>query len=1111
MPLSFIHSFFHDRPGKMLKNERALLLFGIMALLSSIMLWWTSTLSWRAFPDYVRLTDSIQLTRQSVAQAVILLERLQTDKTVDRQQVVLALEKAALNIDDCLQGRSNLHAIPSKKPSEKMYQLLLTYQKNLITLDRTLRTQLTSRQAFDDLQIQQLQDLSSLEQTAQHIETTLAENLSTSLAKQKIQQFANLVVWIAFLLFTFLLLLRALARETLQIRQQQLIQSLLDSTSDAIFIKDLAGKYLFCNEAVLAITGKTATELLGQDDRAVFSLETAEQIMELDQEILRNGKTDKHEERVVTTAGEQLNFAVAKGVIRDEEGNVTALFGISRDITAEAKMKEELHQHRALLERTSSLAKVGGWEFDLSTSQGSWTAECARIHDLSSSETTFSLEEVLRFYHSPYRERLEAAVHQAITEGIAFDLDLEMVSGSYRKKWVRIHCTPVMADGKVQYLYGALHDISDQKAAQQRLDEKEAALVEAQRLAEIGSWYWDIENDIHSFSAQTHHIFGHDPSQHQQIHSGTHRFFTQNSWQDLQKAVERCRQSGIPFICDIEAVLRDGRHRWVTVRGEAATDRDSAKIVALRGTVQDITERKQMENTLHVSEARYRNLFNQSMDAIAIVQESPVAIRLVNQAFVQLCGYDEDEIYSFSGARAWQLVHPQDHSIITDKILKPANRTKNQTYEFRLIRKDNETRWIESSSARIEMDGILMSQFILRDISQKKQAEKDQETLFAQLTQAQKMESVGRLAGGIAHDFNNMLSIILGRAEFAEAHLYPGSAAFNDIQEIKAAAQRSVDLTRQLLAFARRQPVAPKTIQINDTISGLMQMLHRLIGEDIELVWTPAPEIWQICIDPSQIDQILANICVNARDAIPNHGRITIETANIVFTDVHCQGHPGSTPGEYVLLSISDDGCGMEKDVAIHIFEPFFTTKALGQGTGLGLAMVYGIIKQNRGMIYVETEKNQGSTFRMYFPRCRTTTEPDSAKEPISQAKTVHGTVLLVEDEPALLALNQRMLTKLGYTVLTAETAATAIQLAQEYQGKIDLLLTDVIMPGKNGQELYCDIHRFLPEIKVIFMSGYTADAIAHHGVLDEGVNFLQKPFSKTHLADKIAEVIGKK
>lgn len=384
----------------------------------------------------------------------------------------------------------------------------------------------------------------------------------------------------------------------------------------------------------------------------------------------------------------------------------------------------------------------------------------------------------------------------------------------------------------------------------------------------------------------------------------------------------------------------------------------------------------------------------------------------------------------------------------------------------------------------------------------------NRKAMEAQLQQAQKMESVGRLAGGVAHDFNNMLSIILGNIELLIEDIDRSNPIANSLKEVKKAAERSTKLTHQLLAFARKQTIAPKILDLNDTIDGMLRMLRRLIGEDIDLSWNPSGDLWPVKIDPSQIDQILANLCVNSRDAINDIGRITIETTNMTFDDSYCKTHIGFKPGNFATISVSDDGCGMDDDTTSKLFEPFFTTKKDGKGTGLGLATVYGIVKQNNGFISVYSEVGQGTTIKIYIPR-HSEKFISSKKRPLHrEILRGHETILIVEDVNAILEISKRMIERLGYKVLTANGPMEAIETCHTFNQEIHLLITDVIMPAMNGRDLANKILKLRPGIKCLYMSGYTSNVIAHHGVLDENLNFINKPFSIQDLSAKLREIL---
>ncbi|MCB9493874.1 MAG: response regulator [Desulfobacteraceae bacterium] len=371
------------------------------------------------------------------------------------------------------------------------------------------------------------------------------------------------------------------------------------------------------------------------------------------------------------------------------------------------------------------------------------------------------------------------------------------------------------------------------------------------------------------------------------------------------------------------------------------------------------------------------------------------------------------------------------------------------------------------------------------------------------------MESVGRLAGGVAHDFNNKLSVIMGYCELAMEKTIKGTELYSEIDEIYKAAVNSAEITRQLLAFARKQTINPKVINLNKTVENMLKMLGRLIGEEIDLVWAPADLIWMVKVDTSQVDQVMANLCVNARDAMKGSGKIIIETRNTVFNESYCSHHSGFVPGKYVMIAVSDQGCGMDEKTLENIFEPFFTTKASGKGTGLGLATVYGIVKQNRGFINVYSETGNGSVFKVYFP-CHENGEEDTGLLPDPEEFMAKGeSVLVVDDDIPILQITCKILENLGYKTMKASSSAKALELVCSNSGKIDLLLTDVIMPETNGLELARRAESFHPGIKVLFMSGYTANTIAIHGVLKKGMNFIEKPFSISGLGKKIRKVLN--
>ncbi len=514
------------------------------------------------------------------------------------------------------------------------------------------------------------------------------------------------------------------------------------------------------------------------------------------------------------------------------------------------------------------------------------------------------------------------------------------------------------------------------------------------------------------------------------------------------------------------------------------------------GTFLDITERKRVEESLRESEGWL--LASQRVAHIGHYVFDIAADRWSSSEMLdRIFGIGPDHPRD-SGS--WVgLVHPEDQAGTKAYLQELLRAGDHFDREYRIRRvEDGVVRWVQGlGDLERAADGRPLKLFgTIQDITERKLAVAERARLEGQLHQAMKMESVGRLAGGIAHDFNNMLGVILGHTELVLEHLDPAHPLRADLEEIDRAARRSSDLTRQLLAFARKQTASPVVLDLNATVAGMLKMLQRLLGENVHLSWKPGAELWPVKMDPSQIDQILANLCVNARDSIADVGHLTIETRNITVDEASCEAQPDSSPGDFVKLVVSDDGCGMDKETLSHLFEPFFTTKAQGRGTGLGLATLFGIVKQNSGFIHVYSEPGLGTTFTIYLPRHLGRVEEAGPETAAAPAVRGHETILLVEDEPAILRVTRRMLERQGYVVVTAGTPGEATRVAGERRGQIDLLMTDVVMPEMNGRDLARSLLAVCPDQKVLFMSGYPADVIAHQGVLTEGLNFIQKPFS---------------
>ena len=548
------------------------------------------------------------------------------------------------------------------------------------------------------------------------------------------------------------------------------------------------------------------------------------------------------------------------------------------------------------------------------------------------------------------------------------------------------------------------------------------------------------------------------------------------------------------FSMEFPIITKTGEECWLEHNCNPVFD-DQGNYAGRRGNNRDITERKRAE----IERDRLMQAIEQAAETI-LITDSKGTIQYANPVFERITGYTCQEAIGQNPRILKSGKH--NNAFYKEMWVKLMH---GETWSGRMINKRKDGRLFTEEvviSPVLDVSGRTVNYVaVKRDITKEIK-------LKEQFIQAQKMESVGRLAGGVAHDYNNALSVIMGFTELAMEEVDPAGQLHTNLNQILKATRRAAGITRQLLAFARKQTISPKVLDLNKNVESMLKMLRRLIGEDIDLAWLPGSSLWSVKMDPSQTDQILANLCVNARDAIEGVGKVTIETDTRVFDATYCADHPGFVPGDFVLLALSDNGCGMDKEILDNIFEPFFTTKDVDKGTGLGLSTVYGIVKQNNGFINVYSELGEGTTIKIYLPR------HDGQAARIQRESLVEippgsgETVLLVEDDLSILKLTKKILHGLGYTVLTAGTPGHAMDLVKEYTGRIHLLLTDVIMPEMNGCTLAERLQPLCPDLKYVFMSGYTTNVIARHGILDKGICFIQKPFSRRGLAKIVRKAL---
>jgi PAS domain S-box-containing protein len=562
---------------------------------------------------------------------------------------------------------------------------------------------------------------------------------------------------------------------------------------------------------------------------------------------------------------------------------------------------------------------------------------------------------------------------------------------------------------------------------------------------------------------------------------------------------------------NLERIYRrkDGTTFPVLIQDRPTLD-EKGQIAGIRCTIQDITEHKRSEEALRESEERYRTILENIEDGYYEV-DLPGNFTFFNDSLCRMLGYSRDELIGMGNDRYTDAENRKKLFQAFNSVYRTGEPVKG--FDWEVIRKDGRKLYGEVSVSLIRNSAGQPIGFrgIARDITERKRAEKEMAALQEQLTQSQKMEAVGRLAGGIAHDFNNLLTVIKGYAQLSLLEVKQNNPLWENIQEIQKATERATNLTRQLLAFSRRQILDPKVLDLNSLLRDTEKMLRRMIGEDIELVTRLSDGLGRVKIDPGQFEQVILNLAVNARDAMPSGGKFTIETANVQPDEGYALTHLGLTTGHYARLSVSDTGVGMSREVQEKAFDPFFTTKEKGKGTGLGLSTVHGIVTQSGGKIWIYSEPGRGTTFKIYFPTIEGELDALNVKKEKDSSPRGSETVLLVEDEPSVRDLANRLLKQQGYRVLEAANGEEALRLAQDTDGeRIHLLLTDVVLPQMSGKELADQFKSSRPDLKVLYMSGYTDFAVVHQGVLNPGTHFLQKPFSLETLSQKIREALDK-
>lgn len=800
----------------------------------------------------------------------------------------------------------------------------------------------------------------------------------------------------------------------------------------------------------------------------------------------------------VIAAGIVIILLLFKWLPREEKEKGRLRQLIQKKTEALNRSNQLLSQNITILNEAQKIAHIGHFDYDIAREKLYWSSEVYQIFNKDEERFSPTFNGYYSLVHHGDAVFAKEEYSRSINNRTGFDFEVRIVLDDGTIKYIQNKGeNEYDQTGKPIRTVGMILDVTDRKNAENAIEKSE--FRHNKMLANIGDVIVIIdENGVNKYkSSNIEKLFGWKPED--VVGESTWENIHPDDIEPLQNFISSLfEEPGSAGKTECRYRCKDGDYKWIEFTGvNLFHDPD---ILGVLGNYHDITERKLTEQSLRDSETRFKSLHNASFGGI-IIHDKGVILEC-NEGLSLMTGYCEAELIGMDGLL---LIAEGSRQLVMDNIISGYE----LPYEANGLRKNGEEFPMRLEARNIPYKDKLARTVEFRELTDQKFAEAEREQLQAKLIQAQKMESVGRLAGGVAHDFNNMLSIILGNSEIVLDDIEPDNPLTQNIEEIQKAAQRSSDLTRQLLAFARKQTISPQILDLNITIEGMFKILRRLIGEDIDLSWRPKNGLWLTRIDPSQVDQILANLCVNARDAIRNVGKVTIETDNIHLEDQYLQQNVDFKPGDYVVLLVSDSGSGMDKETVDNLFEPFFTTKDVGEGTGLGMATVYGIVRQNNGFINVYSELGKGTTFKIYLPK--QVQEQDNPAQKISEKKILKGdeTILLVEDEKAILNTAQMMLERLGYTVLPAPSPEEALEIAQKFMPDgIHLLLTDVVMPKMNGRDLSKELIKLYPDLKCLFMSGYTANVIAHHGVLEEGLNFINKPYSKQDLSLKLREIL---
>ena len=877
------------------------------------------------------------------------------------------------------------------------------------------------------------------------------------------------------------------------LRNERKLRGMMEKSWGLIIMIDQDERTIYVSESVGRLLGYNPKEFLRMGlERVIHPDDKQEAQRTFEQLRSRPGEAITQELRLLHREGRWVWFeSVATNLL--DEPDVAAIVINSQDVTDRNRAHRVLQVERQRLVNIIEGTEVGTWEWNVQTGE-------TTLDDRWSEMIGYTLEELSpttadtwqKLVHPEDLKSAEQKIKQHFAGEVErYECEYRMSHKSGRWVWV-LDLGKVIEwteDGKPLRMFGTHTDITSRKQ-----DEQDQYLIANMMENAQNEIYIFADGDL-CFTQINQRALKNLGYSFEELKKLTpldlKPEITPEEFNRMIEPLIQGESEGIRF--ETVHLRKDGTRYPVEVH--LSYQKKFHRFMAI---INDITERREFERNLAESEELYRSIFNKHSAVKLLIDVETGMITDANEAAAEFYGWSVDELKQMR----IHSINTLEPEILHDSIetVRSGERVR---FDFRHRRADGSIRDVEVFSSRIVVSGKDVLHSIVHDVT-------DRRKLEEQLRQSQKMEAVGRLAGGVAHDFNNMLSVIIGTAEMAIQGVDPQSNLYRDLRQITETAHRSADLTRQLLTFSRKQLISPVVLNLNQQITKQEKMLSRMIGEDIEIRLVLADELWNVFIDPSQIDQIITNLCVNARDAIRGVGTLTIETGNVFLDEDYSRADMPVQQGDYIMLTISDSGIGMDAEILEHIFEPFFTTKLQGKGTGLGLATIYGIVKQNNGVIHVYSDKEFGTTFKIYLPRF---VGEERLVDEKRELEFVGGTetILIAEDEVLILNLLKQYLEKLGYTVLIANSPSEAIQIVKEYEDEIHLLLTDVVMPEMNGKELEEKLKSIKPQIRTLFMSGYSAEIIAQRGVLEEGIEFIQKPFTMRAVTQRVRLVLDKK